>query len=832
MNDSLAIRRLWWKELRQMTPLLLMLPAIAAGLQLLNWANNLDNSVQAFQTMQASLVFGMPALFACGVGAMLVGYEKELRTIAWLSSLPIPARRIVWVKLGAGLAGLVILWALSGIYILFAAARPSWSIGEWIREGWTYPTHSLYVLFAGFALAWRSRSALVALLLVVPAAIVPYVVATGIERYIVVPFEVPFERLLSGGQIVGHFPSPHPSGLNVFERLLFGCQIVGVGIAGWLSLRWGRVALSAEPPSHPGWKSWLADRDVEQARRQVTRVRPVRPPMSAAVWQFAAQSRAVLIGCGAMLVVAAMMFVAWRDDLSVAVAGLLAFVASSWLGVVVFQSDGAGERIRFLADRGLSPSMIWWSRQLAPAGLLAGLALLTALSMMIRPDVGWDDRIDVAYTFGAFAAAGVAVYLTSQWFGQLLRSPVVSAIGAPLVSVMMVSYAGFAIGMMETPWWLVALLVPLPAVATRRMTRRWMDRNLGLGYWAGHGGFLAAVLVIPAVPMLFAVARQPSMPSSIAAELDAAAEGAPAATGPLVDLVLDTAEHARRDPAFVFANPAREQDDAESDEPERDRDLLRDVESQLRNRSGPISTASRRVIEHLQVTASIARLSMPGDEQNSDEEIRERYRGAIRLLVEITDRMRTSPRIIEQDTADLIEIWLLEEVRAEGGAGRFGETLLRDTCRLLGDRTRRKQARTRAVALSWESFRSDLRRGIDPNDVGGYSLDHVRGDLGTLKGAWIAERKIGAALANLWELARGGPSAATPERLRQIASDWGRPEEEYGIGPGGIYFRADDPDRFVRADLTERFGAIASQWYAGWENVAAEVAREQQGSIR
>ncbi len=814
MNDSLAVRRLWWKELRQMTPLLLMLPAIAAGLQLLNWANNLDASVHAFQTMQASLVFGMPALFACGIGAMLVGYEKELRTIAWLSSLPIPARRIVGVKLGAGLAGLLVLWILSGIYVGFARG-PRWSFGELVSEGWTHPTHSLYVLLAGFALAWRSRSALVALLLVVPAALAPYVLAFAIDRW-VIPFEIPF------------------------ERLLFGCQIVAIAVAGWLALRWGRVALSAEPPSRPGWQSWLVDRDVEQARLWVARVRPVRPPMSAAVWQFAAQSRAVLIGCGVMLGVA-MLLAMFAHPFGAAVAGLLALVASSWLGVVVFQSDGTGDRIRFLADRGLSPSMIWWSRQLAPAGLLAGFALLAALAVTLIAGVGWEDRIDVGYTAGLVTAVGGLVYLTSQWFGQLLRSPIVSAIGAPLVSVLMMSYSGFAIGMMETPWWLVAVLVPLPVVATRVMTRRWMDRQLGLGYWAGHGGFLATLLIVPAVPMLVAVALQPSMPSSIAEERDAAAEGAPAANGPLIELVLGTEAEARQDPAFAFADQSGAQGDVQSDEPETDRDLLRDTEHQLRDRSGPISIASRQVIEHLQFVASMARLSTSGDDETSAgkdsvgdapvEETRERYRGAIGLLVEITDRMRTSPRIIEQDAADLIEICLLEEVRADGAPERLGEALLRDTCRLLGDRKRRQQARMRAVASSWNSFQRELQRGIDPGTLGGYPLDRVR-DFSTFKRAWVGDRRVGVSVAHLWELARGGPAAATPELLRKIANDWGRSEAEYGIGPDGIYFRADDPDRFVGANRLGNVGSVASQWYAGWEDVAAEVAREQQGSNR
>ena len=86
------------------------------------------------------------ALAAVGAGALLVGQEKELRTLQWLASLPIAASSIVRVKLGAGLAGLLLLWLFSSL--LFALMHFS-LIG--------FPTLLIFSLFAHHLIARRGN---------------------------------------------------------------------------------------------------------------------------------------------------------------------------------------------------------------------------------------------------------------------------------------------------------------------------------------------------------------------------------------------------------------------------------------------------------------------------------------------------------------------------------------------------------------------------------------------------------------------------------------------------------------------------------------------------
>ncbi|MEO8269896.1 MAG: ABC-2 transporter permease, partial [Aureliella sp.] len=108
MNRKLAVGHLWWKELRQLLPLVGLLFIVGLLLQLLTLVTPSD-----FEWRNAAVVLGMPGLFAAGAGALLVGQEKELHTFNWLRSLPVPPRDVVRTKLLAGLLGLLLVWLVS-----------------------------------------------------------------------------------------------------------------------------------------------------------------------------------------------------------------------------------------------------------------------------------------------------------------------------------------------------------------------------------------------------------------------------------------------------------------------------------------------------------------------------------------------------------------------------------------------------------------------------------------------------------------------------------------------------------------------------------------------
>ena len=187
MNRYLALRHLCWKEVRQVLPLVWMQLGLGVCFQLLLLFQPNKTFVPRF------LVFaGMPVLFALGVGALLVGQEKERRTLDWLRSLPIAAGDLVAVKLAAGFVALLAVWCLNLLLLaIFVLPTGRWPVASpadsWLIDaGWEYlwPLQSVFLLLAGFATAWIFRSSLVALLALIPLALLPGVVTSGLNHLI------------------------------------------------------------------------------------------------------------------------------------------------------------------------------------------------------------------------------------------------------------------------------------------------------------------------------------------------------------------------------------------------------------------------------------------------------------------------------------------------------------------------------------------------------------------------------------------------------------------------------------------------------------------------
>jgi len=57
----------------------------------------------------------IPCLVAFGTPAMLIGTEQESGTLAWLRTLPIPLRNVIYSKLLVAFFSLALTWTLSSI---------------------------------------------------------------------------------------------------------------------------------------------------------------------------------------------------------------------------------------------------------------------------------------------------------------------------------------------------------------------------------------------------------------------------------------------------------------------------------------------------------------------------------------------------------------------------------------------------------------------------------------------------------------------------------------------------------------------------------------------
>lgn len=494
-------RRLLWKELRQLWPLGACSVLIGIFFFVLYQFNSAELDRPIVLRM---LIVGMPGLFAVGVGAMLVGQEKDQRTILWLSSLPVAKRDLVRIKLIASLFSLIVLWIISLLLASVFSGGEHWSAGDRLGESTLVDNvalslHTFYLMLAGLALAWRFRSAFTALLCLVPAAFAPFVLAAALQQLIA------STAARSDGALSSTF--------------VVVAQLICIAVV----TPWGwRNAMRALEASNDGRGR------VSTVKRLGALTLP-HSPASALLWQFAKQNTVALRAIVGLFAVAAFLAAVSKVDPyrhssdqvffgsgSAALAAFLVVLAISWLGALAFQSDMLQRRIRFLSDRGVSPVMTWLSRQAIPVclvgiGLIVTLLLATrSLAASLGPNHGLTVElfqvILVATLFGA-----LPIYTVSQWVGQLFTSPIIATITAPAISFGLATYLTFAASTIGTSFIILGVVAVLPLITTFVLTRRWMDCRFSLSYWLVHTATLVLFLLLPALPLIYAGATRPSI---------------------------------------------------------------------------------------------------------------------------------------------------------------------------------------------------------------------------------------------------------------------------------------------------------------------------------
>jgi hypothetical protein len=799
MNRYLALRHLCWKEIRQVLPLVWMQLILGVCFQLLFLLG--DNR----SSMPRILLFaGMPSLFALGVGALLVGQEKERRTLDWLRSLPLAAADLLRVKLAVGLVALLVVWGLNLLLLaMFVAPRHGWRLPaqpDWSFDpGWEFlwPLQSVFFLVAGFATAWTFRSSLVALLTLIPIALLPAAASLGIHAL--------YQRFGSG-DVIARDPAPW------LWAAVFVALSVLLLVVGW---RRGLRALVAEafPDKRRSWRRSPFNPWSETPVWQY----PPHAPAAMLVWQFVRQNWTVLLGLTTMLLVALLLLIgASTAPGRFALAAFLLLLATSWLGVLAFHGDSLQERIRFLAERGVSPAQTWLTRHAVPLSLLA-IALLAFVFLL--PSSALVDRVLAFRASPSFLLAVACLVLftygISQAVGQVVRSATIAAIAAPAAAWLLAVYGVFLLTGLGLPLWSLAVLGLLPWLATYLLMRRWMDSRLGLGFWGTHGGLLAIGILAPLIPLGLTLAWQPTMPGSVRRPLQDEAQRYGASLTDPRELVL----------RFRDSEPGQAPSPQDDKPPPQSRleegQMVCDaLATDLALDAGPIRFVPR-VTSYLLGEARLARMAL---QQHGDSPSRrERYCRAVALLETFVQRLRLSWRVFEQDGADLIEIWLVAELaRPEARTWLTPEVYPR-VIRTLSDGTARQAARRRAVVLSWAACREQLCRDTPDDRLGGYSWQG-RSVL-YLVNRFTRRRALDYLTWQMLRWLEDGEHQDSVARRQELAKYWGKAELHYGLGTGGKFLRADVPAEFVFP--VEGFSPLApgGQWHAGWERQARELAQ-------
>ena len=786
IQNNLVVRRLIWKEIQQLKPLVLVLLVASLLCHLLvSLSKPAAGIVHPTADAHQWILLGMPGLFAVGVGALLIGQEKEQRTLLWLKSLPVPPRQIIMTKLSVSLVALVLIWLISVLILLLFVSRIRLSEDPVVILTWI--SHTLFILLAGMALAWKINSSFASLLCLVPIAFVPYAISWGITVFIEQPY---------------YFRA------DARPSLLLAWQAILSLVAASLVWRFGKQSLGAAKVVSGSIDARTQVQAIQQRTILWRLSSPILTPFSALTWQMWAQSRWFLCALLGMACLGAC-FNIFSNPLGVAAVML----ASVWLGVVSFQGDRLHNRIRFLADRGVRPRRVWWTRQIVPIVML-GIVALWACGIHGFQNV---NKFEVtAVTFATIAGLflmALMAYSHAQWVSQITFSPIVAAVVAPMAAAgagLYHSYVGPSL--LLAPIWILALCTPIPFIATYGAMQRWMEGRFGFSYWAWHSSLLLAWLCIPAMPLVFAMLTVESMPAEIAREIKAERSSAftPSFYGQELELLpgirSSAAGSAQQLETSEEQSTATKRLEPSVSLLEQWPKIAAHIDQQLTQSSIPVRNGNRAV-NHMVATMRLLRMKLDAEEQSANQDDVIQYRQCIGLLTRAVERIRTSNDFKDQSYADWVESALTRELAWPNARQRLAETYV-DAARQLSNSVARNAARRQAIAQMWISSQVSFDAFTQKFS---YHLSRAIGNPA------VVQRQFGRAVADLWELAGTGGQGATPERVKKIADFWGHaPPTGAAIGS-----QEAEPTLLQRPPVGNPF-PFAS-WFAPWERQAAKL---------
>jgi hypothetical protein len=654
---------------------------------------------------------------------------------------------------------------------------------------------SVLFLLAGFATAWTFRSSLVAMLALIPIALLPGAITLGVIMF--------YEWASSDRSFVNEL-APWVMAATMVVLSLLMLRI------GW---RRGMRYLAAEEfvDRRPGRAVSLFNPWDDTPFWTY----PAFAPAAMLIWQFLRQNQTVLLGIVGMLFGALVLLISdstFNSGRSF-VAAFLLLLATSWLGVLAFHGDALHERIRFLAERGVSPAKVWYTRHVPALSLLAVVLFAGAFFLpgTVRSEAWFAFRSSPLLILSVVFVV-LCTYAVSQAVGQIIRSATIAAITAPVLAWISIVFGSVMVVQMGTPVWLMGILFLMPWVATFVLMRRWMDNRLGWGFWGAHAGFLAIGIALPLIPLGLAMAFQPNMPGDVRRQLTAEAQRYGTAFSEPRELVLRFRDAESNELSNEPAVLSRREEGQ----------MIREqLDNEFSSDPGPVRFVPR-VATYLMGEARMARMALEQDAESETQ--RDRYRGTMSLIGTFVQRLRLSWRLLDQDGADLVEIWLVNELSRPNAQSLLDADTYARLIRTLGDDVGRQAARRRALVMSWAAYRAQFRSDAPETPLGGYAW---RGqDALTMFVANPFSRRRAADYLTWQMLQRLEESehSQDAERIRELARYWGVPTMFYGVGMGGEFLRADDPSNFAMPVEGMFRQAPGSQWHAGWERLARELA--------
>lgn len=811
-SSSSPQRGLIWKDTRQVFPLVTMLLGVALFLFIL-WST--INTPQTVAQFGHYIPLILPALFAAGVGAILVGQEKENRTMDWCASLPISPALIIGIKYLVAFIGLGVMWVCCTL-IGAVIGNPRPAVGDaGFANALYWFAHSVFIMCCGFYTAWRMKNTFASLIALIPLAALPYLVTSIYYSWFV----------------TGRFIS-----LQESAWMLTTVSAIGVVVMGWLGYRAGFNSLSPAPSeleaSGPG--NWLAAwRPTHSLPIPET---PFRHPLSSLVWQslhhnrltLTALATAILLGSaasGRLVVPRHGMPHVLESVLSIVV--IVGALATSWLGVFVFHGDGSARRLRFLADRGVSPTRVWIGRQLVGLSVISMAMMAYLLSNYLSLRGLGDGDVNEVPSMAMVGCVLWIVYSVSQATSQWIRILAASAFIAPVLSVVAVVWLCEAASSYEAPFWLLAVSSVLPMLATWLMMRRFMDDSAKWPIWLSGVITSGLFLVLPLLPFIVDVTTFPGISRDAHAALIADSkpiqkrsdpEQMMSRSMPLDNLRLEQATQAGDIVSIVEAQRFLPEDYLSISDFATSRENVISIHDFATDHDRSLSADAGILSRSFEFANYFRYLVL----RNLDDVDAANSLGEwIDALTTIAIRLRLSDRWYDQGAADEVEIWLTQTLSMDELNPLRSRDFSQRAIALVSDQKSRTAARRRAVLSSWwRQFYSDETNRNHYNALGGFRGDRWFDWYPPQKVYWIYDRLINRLTVDALALLEAGESGQDTLASR-------RKLYELMIHPAVSFDASPYRDKSATLDPIFGYGVLnypASRWYGAWEEKAKQLA--------
>ena len=378
-----------------------------------------------------------------------------------------------------------------------------------------------------------------------------------------------------------------------------------------------------------------------------------------------------------------------------------------FLGVSVFKHDGSSERVRFLADRGVSPAKTYFALHAVPIAILSTALVVYGL---------WNLMISHREYVSSFATGlptllimlmfVVLLYGVSQWVSQFVRTLILSVILAPILSFIVASWLVFAFSTCGFPVYGVVLCGIAPFAATFVMMRRYMDTRDRPSTFLVGGLVVAFIVLLPighaASSIRSVQGMKPKLRSELLAEARQFRGRMPRAV--TVSMYGYTGERIDRNALdddklkeFVDSLGRYSMDPAQ---------LVKPLTS---DRSDESVAANIDLWNYRKWHGSFLRSRIQW-RQDRDEQAWSEFTPWLSASAKLLSALRRSTILSDQEVADRLEVLLVDTIKNAVPQDRKEDAAVQAAIAALGTPASRAAARRKAVLVTWHFSLTDSRR--------------------------------------------------------------------------------------------------------------------------